>query len=374
MISSVGLALAVTENFMEHRVHLVMGLSLEKIIQISLSVSVAILVVWGIVETVADFWPDIYKVLYFLIFIAFLRLLYSLIQKQQKTKMQEAADLMRAKAARLEADERRRKIEEREKKNAIAAVSSTLEEVRDLMRSIPSNLDAAEKNLSHANKCLQERSFYPFWDSLAEAAENMKKYKNSIDALARQAAQYQRLVIDCQALAGESSENFPKPFPVSPASASALGRGAETAKRIDHLYRYAHRDFEFSSIYANWRTNRTLIAGFENLSRGLEAIQNDLQNIEIAIANGFASVDSSIRSSSAIIGDAVHDAVAAASDSINKGQVDVSASMAEQLATARREQSANEAEMIDLLDNIQRRRERLPGFSDTIKQIHTKPV
>jgi hypothetical protein len=256
-------------------------------------------------------------------------------------------------------------------------IKSAINAAKQTMCEIPVCLSASEQSTLRAAANFETRSFYPFWDCMAEAVSHLSNYKANIERLDYHGTQYAQQTKHYRTLPGAKDEDVPRPFPASRASLPALRNGAATAERINALYSHAHRDFEFSNIYANWKTNQTLVKGFENMAHGLDVIRDELQHIDLTLNSGFDKVSTSVEVGAAAVMGAIDNQSDALTKSIEAQSAVVTDGMgrlAEQSAAARREQSASETEMIDLLDNIQRKRERLPGIQDTLKEFGTKPV
>lgn len=199
-----------------------------------------------------------------------------------------------AKAAAKEKALQRLAGEERDRVECIKNIENTMNAARRAMREIAKCLNASEQSVVRAAANFEKRSFYPFWDCVAEAVSYLSNYKTKIEQLDYHGTQYAKQVEHYRYLPGAKGEHVPKPFPVSSASLPALRNGAATAERINALYDHAHRDFEFSSIYANWKTNQTLVQGFENMSDGLDAIRDELQHVGFTLNSGFNKVSRSV--------------------------------------------------------------------------------
>jgi len=286
-------------------------------------------------------------------------------QKELNIKRQKEADV-----AKIVEDRRVRAV-------AIKQIDETIRRAVQTMEAIPKSLRAAENLVSKSAKNFENRSFYPFWDSIADAVERLNEYRRLVQRLSELRKEFSEQVQYYLGLPGSEIKGLTAPFPASKASLPALRSGSVTGNRILELYERAHRDYEFSNIYANWRTNRTLVAGFENLSLGLERISSELQHIDFTLHRGFESINQSIYDAADSITSAINEQTRTVTESVNDLQYSQSVSnagFAEQIGNNRKEQRESEVEMIDLLDNIQRGRERFGGINDAIKQFGTRPV
>lgn len=282
----------------------------------------------------------------------------------QKNQKQLAED--RDRQARLRQErERMMKAEIARKNDLNLIVARANQEIAN----IPQYLEKSEDAISQALVKRKKRAFYPFWDCIGDAVENLQEYKNAIQRLEDLRALYANSFAEY----ASNSENFHgiKPFPANSDAVPALRTGSETARRIDQLYEAAHSDFEFSNIYANWRTNRTLVAGFENVSNGLRAISGDLDNINLTLIDGFNNVTCAVNDSTNQIVASINDltgTVERRSDEIasyhSKKPLEGNGGFA---------RSEKQDEMIRLLKNIQHRREDIPTISDIGYYMVTRP-
>jgi hypothetical protein len=121
-------------------------------------------------------------------------------------------------------------------------------------------------------------------------------------------------------------EGTPPRFPVSVGYVKELGVGMRSAARMQNLVRKAQRDFRFSMIYEQRKTNEILVAGFEHLAEALEGMEWEIS----------ASID------------ALTGSVRTAGTTLSE-----TAKMIDSRLT---DLSARASEALEMLDNIQRRR------------------
>lgn len=333
-------------------------------------VIVFVFVVGGaILEEIAPYWPNIMMMLMVAAGIGVLVWFSKLAEKsriaaqEEEAKKKAASDAAVAKRKQKTADERKA-IDD-----ALGLIKHTSHHAKADMYDIPKCLEDAENSISRAAQNFSKRSFYPFWDSIADAVSNLQGYKNKVAHLKGLQTEYAERVSRYRALPNSKEADFIEPFPASTASLPALRGASQTAVRIAALYDRAHQDYEFSNIYANWKTNQTLLKGFTDLSRGLDAMQFELQSINFTMEYGFESVNSMVQ-----------ETANASKHSINR-QIGQLGSLRRSidgvsghLSTGRKTQSVSEQKMIDLLDNIQRGRESIPDVADYFKQFETRPV
>jgi hypothetical protein len=254
-------------------------------------------------------------------------------------------------------------------------------ETEALIKSLPTALYNSEKELSKAKKRFEQRSYYPFWDAIGESTESLKKYQQSIHKIDQFARLYYKQLQEHKKEFGDLQDTPVPSFPVRNNARDTLRNGSATASRISQLYDVAHRDFEFATIYANWRTNKTLVAGFQNLSDGLASIRNDLGSIELTIRDGFEASIMSARENREALDSSLSRVAREVSETLNSNtdrleaeifnrsiresrSYDEAVLKMKNLQTdwAKTEQSQND-EMIRILKNIQNGREEMPFFN-----------
>lgn len=295
-------------------------------------------------------------------------------QQKQKELAEE-----RERQAELKRDRDRKRAEEKSKEDGrkievsrkAQSINTIVDQANNQIVNIPKYLDAAEMAISQAVEKLKRRSFYPFWDCIAEAVENIQEYKNSIDQLNECRADYARNLVEYNSLSTSKDFHIIRSFPANQQSLPVLRMGSETASRIDQLYDVAHSDFEFSNIYANWRTNKTLVAGFQNLSSGLHSIREELEGINFTLVDGFDSVTSAVDNGTEQIVGSINELTT----TVELQREDLSSYQASLVVRddSGSAKSEKQDEMIRLLRNIQYKREDIPSVSDIGYHISTRP-
>jgi hypothetical protein len=199
----------------------------------------------------------------------------------------------------------------------------------------PKKLVTAEEYLDRAERDFNESAFAPFWDSVEKAALTLAGFDGDVDAVDRASKQF---------LVFASKFREPTAFAVSKEAAAKLAIGKATADRMTNIVRRAQRNFEFSVIYEQRKTNQLLATGFRNLADALERMSDQISGSICTLAESVDSMGQRL------------------SESMNRmhGEVkDMNAFTREQAAEAALENSARterEKKTIEMLDNIQRRR------------------
>jgi methyl-accepting chemotaxis protein len=287
--------------------------------------------------------------------------------EERERQAQQRREREREKAAKTAAEDHMK----REVQQKASNLNSIVDRAGDEISNIPKYLGNAEVAISQAIEKMKKRSFYPFWDCIAEAVENLQNYKAAIERLDNWRADYASKLADYKRFSNSEDGHVIKSFPANAAAVPVLREGSETANRIDQLYDVAHSDFEFSNIYANWRTNKTLVAGFQNLSNGLHAIRGDLENINFTLIDGFDSVTSAVNDGTNQIVGSINDLTA----TVERQSEEIAANQPRNIAESSGgfANSGKQDEMIRLLKNIQYRREEIPTISDIGYYMETRP-
>jgi hypothetical protein len=164
-------------------------------------------------------------------------------------------------------------------------------------------LEAAENNLNQAMVDLNERAYAPFWNSIEKATKHLAIYDESVRFIKQSINNYISLSAYYD---GASPE-----YPLSAKSLQKLDVATGTSKKLDEIVRIAQRDFEFSTIYEQRKTNQILVAGFTNLADAIDrmtyqiigsisdmetTLNSSMNAIEASISSGISGLDKSIQS------------------------------------------------------------------------------
>lgn len=251
-----------------------------------------------------------------------------------------------------------------EEKNA-AHISSQLRLRAELMAGcesslktfevLPKDLSDAESLLDQAEVYFKEGAFAPFWDSVEKAVVRLGHFYDGVKSINREAIRYGELSMFYQDLAPT--------FPIAIDSVKGMVAGNSTADRMKNIVRKAQRNFQFSSIYEQRRTNKILIAGFTDLAHALDdlgvKISGSIDDLCVQVNQFSSDISASISN----VGEQFVTANQRLSESI------------QELHAAVENEAMNQAERhdraLDMLDNIQRR--RMPSDFSTKKFTH-RPV
>lgn len=214
----------------------------------------------------------------------------------------------------------------------------------------PRLVESAENFIEKANSDYIEKAYYVFWDNLEHATNKCIAFEQQLRNLNSYAQEYASLV---QNFNGKCPS-----FPATSALAPEFSSNLVTVERIESLARAAHKDFEFSSIYATRRVNNTLVAGFSNLSDALETVHNKITEVGNDLSTSIRSLaltnQEAIRSLKASISTDI--------DQINSSiseQTDKQERRGSQIEKLDLESAEREREALRMINNIQRQRKPL---------------
>ncbi len=180
---------------------------------------------------------------------------------------------------------------------------------------IPLHLEKANEFLDQAEVDFKEGAFSPFWSSIEKATLSLGGFDGDLLEIQKNLQSYSTLKLEIEA---EQRFESPKkqikimPFPVSYDIKPALLTSKLITDRMNSIVREAQKDFQFSTIFEQRKTNQLLIAGFQTLANAVDGM-----GIRIAASIGTLSED---------------------------------------LKSLGEQQATRDAQIISKLDNIQRRR------------------
>jgi len=211
---------------------------------------------------------------------------------------------------------------------------------------LPARLQAAESLLDQAESQFSDGAFAPFWDSIESAANELGKFKDEVTALKENLALYRTMA--------EKYERTPPSFPVSREAMEKLTLSTGTVQRLQSVVGKAQRDFQFSVIFEQRKTNQLLVAGFRDLADGLRQIGSQVELSTESLFRcmdglnaGLFEINEGVWEVAAEVGD-----VKAAVQGVGQGV----ANLEYEVSAGFRTVEARQFAAIRMLDNIQRRR------------------
>ena len=129
----------------------------------------------------------------------------------------------------------------------------------------------ANRDLDKAEGEFKANAYAPFWDCIMSATEVLAKYHRTVENIKKNILGYERIaerspsIVDKLAMhrVGHLLQNLD----ANPA-----------ATRLAEIWRKGQTNFEFASIYQNYKTNKILVWGFSQLGSALESIEDKISN------------------------------------------------------------------------------------------------
>ena len=180
-------------------------------------------------------------------------------------------------------------------------------------------LAQADRSIAEAEREFAEGAFAPFWDAVEHAANLLARTDQDIRDVVTNHEKYRTRA--------KLLDGPPSPLALS---MDSLPSAVQTADRMQAIVRQAQKNYEFSSIYEQRKTNKLLYAGFSGLGEALSRMSSRLER-SVGLLN--SSVEEFRATSIELAEDAVKMAAADTEDRRNY-----------------------EERSLEILDNIQRRR------------------
>ena len=251
---------------------------------------------------------------------------------EAKRKAEEEAELQRH-----EAELQRHKEQQQAYRQQLVVFG---EQSMAVFESIPEHLRTAEEHLDQAEVDFAEGVFAPFWDSVEKAARTLGRFDEGVRQISQNSSQYTGLV--------KKYEADPPKFPLSRQSVVKLTVGTATAERMKAIVRNAQRNFHFATIYEQRKTNQILVAGFTNLAQALDQMTWRITTSIDDLAGSVNAMGSTLNGSLC----AIHSRMGEIADTTTK--------YLQTLSNEASESAAREKKVVEMLDNIQRKRRPSP--------------
>lgn len=206
--------------------------------------------------------------------------------------------------------------------NLVNCVSVSQSAVSD----IPKAIQAAEIALTEAEYEFNDGAFAPFWDAVEQAANQLAKSDASIKAVIQYSKNYRDQVAKLV--------SSPPPFRVG---IDTLPDATHTAERMRAIVRKAQKNFHFSTIYEQRKTNKLLVGGFTSLAEALSQMSDRLESSIGALSDSLSDIAETNRANT-------EELIASVQKLRETVELDSSA------------QREHEGKQREMLDNIQRRR------------------
>jgi len=205
-----------------------------------------------------------------------------------------------------------------------------------LFESLPEYLSSAEDYLDQAEVDFADDAFAPFWDCIENAAKALAHFDEGVNDIKDNLSRYTELISQC--------EDAPPRFPLVRESVAKLGVGTGTAERMEAIVRTAQCKFQFATIYEQHKTNQILVAGFTSLAQALGEMTWQIKTSIGDLAGLVNVMTSTVNESICTIHSRMGDIAERASEH------------RDELMEKASESGARERKVLEMLDNIQRRR------------------
>lgn len=201
---------------------------------------------------------------------------YNPIRKEAKEKDEAREKQQRWDAewkAQKEAEElKNRENEKTQLKKMREELSSLSSTSHETFLRIPKLVHTANHHLNRAEEEFSEGAFAPFWDEVEIATKKLAEYKNQIELINYYAKKH-REVYDCYVEKYRCvSDNVDELVPQFNLPIAELIDARPSAARLAAIVRKAQKNFEFSTIYEQRKTNKLLVSGFSTLASAIYSI------------------------------------------------------------------------------------------------------
>ena len=180
--------------------------------------------------------------------------------------------------------------------NQVASIKRLYEQILD-------TIPLAESALNTAQDEYFGRYYAPFWDEIEAATNQLALYNNYLHGINSCMDQYWKNIQDL-----DDQFNSQVELCVLPGT---LPDPIDIANRLATTVRMAQRNFEFSTIYEQRKTNKLLYEGFRNLGDAIyslgDRITDSLNDLSHNLDSSLSDIISATNESSRIIGDNIQE-------------------------------------------------------------------
>ena len=174
-------------------------------------------------------------------------------------------------------EERQRQLEDERQRNTLnTSIRERLEPLTETSREILSSLRhlvlEASTHLDETEREFEERAFSPFWDEVENATNQLAAYHYGVKRVKRNATKYTRRASRLRDRAFRLGVSIPR-FDIQE---DELPDARPVATRLWQVRRQAQRDFQFSMIYEQRRTNQILYDGFGTLEVAIDRMYSSI--------------------------------------------------------------------------------------------------
>ena len=225
------------------------------------------------------------------------------------------------------AAEKRRLEAEAALRSELSSLSRDSLQARDELLKLVVETDA---HIDEAKRQFAESAFDPFWDAIERAVTALSEFDATARRIGRNALAYRE---KAALLRAELA-----PFPLD---SSSLPNANVQAARLREVVRVAQKDFQFTVIFQQRRTNSLLIHGFGSLGEAL-------RDIDDRLAEGFEGISGELSAVAEVLAVAGRERTQAVTAAVRE--------LGEQAELEAEAQAERDKRALEMLDNLQRRR------------------
>lgn len=243
----------------------------------------------------------IYLLFIILLFFLFTHKLMRMLKVDKEEGKKREAEKIRKEA---EESERKRKEAYHQKMTAIVAIlNNQVDSIGQLYDQINDIFLLAENSLDKASNEYSERYYAPFWDQIELATNQLSSYNNYLHKINSHVDKYWSEIQDL-----DKEYSGQVKLCVLPGK---LPDPQGIAQRLATTVRMAQKNFEFSTIYEQRKTNKLLYEGFSNLGDAIyslgDRITNAINDLSLNLNSSLNEILSATNENSRIISDNIQE-------------------------------------------------------------------
>lgn len=218
---------------------------------------------------------------------------------QKKNEFIKKAEEIKKKEEDVERERRKKEAYEREMINLVEYSNDAISRIKSLYAHICNTIPDAEKALDKAEEEFNGGFYAPFWDQIEISTNQLALYNH-----------YLKGINHFMEVFWESVKKIDEEYKGKLELCVLPGKlpdPREVSNRLAKIVRIAQRNFEFSIIYEQRKTNKLLYEGFRNLGDAIysigDRITNSLNELSCSLDSSLNDIISSTNENSRIISD-----------------------------------------------------------------------
>lgn len=231
---------------------------------------------------------------------------FSVIEKnkaQKKNELLKKAEEIKKKAEDVERERRKKEAYEREMINLVEYSNKQVSTIKHLYIELLNTVPIAEKSLDKADEEFNGGFYAPFWDQIEISTNQLALYN-----------QYLKGINHFMEIFRESVKKIDEQYKGKLELCVLPGKlpdPREVSNRLSKIVRIAQRNFEFSTIYEQRKTNKLLYEGFRNLGDAIysigDRISDSLNELSYSLDSSLNDIISSTNENSRIISENIQE-------------------------------------------------------------------